>query len=377
MDSNKKKIQELLKGTGVTINGDKPWDIKVKNEQFYKRVLQSGSLGLGESYMDGWWESKQIDEFIARVLKKGLDRKVIGNLNTASIFLKSAFSNMQRKSKAFEIGEAHYDKGNDLFSLMLDKRMIYSCGYWKDAKNLNEAQEKKLDLICRKINLKKGDKVLDIGCGWGGFLKYAAEKYGIKGVGITVSKEQAEYARRNVKGLPIEIKLMDYREIDEKFDKIVSVGMIEHVGKNNYRTYMKVAHKNLKDGGLFLLHTIGGNISVMSTDPWTHKYIFPRGMLPSIKQLGKSIEGLFVMEDWHNFGADYDKTLMAWHSNFSKNWNKIKKDYSINGDYGERFRRMWTYYLLSCAGSFRARHIQLWQVVLSKGGVEGGYKRVS
>ena len=375
--AHKQKISALLKPTSIKIDGNGLADIKILNEKFYKRVLMGGSLALGESYMDGWWQSKTIDQFIYEILRKGIDKKVIGNINTASILIKSALTNMQRKSRAFEIGEKHYDTGNNLFSLMLDKRMNYSCAYWKDAKNLDEAQEKKLELICKKINLKPGERVLDIGCGWGGFLKYAAEKYSIKGVGITVSEQQAEYARKNVKGLTLDIRLMDYRDINEKFDKIVSVGMMEHVGKNNYRKFMKVAYKNLKDDGLFLLHTIGGNKSVMSTDPWTHKYIFPRGMLPSIKQLGKSFEGLFTMEDWHNFGADYDKTLMAWHSNFSKNWDKIKKQYEQNNDDGERFRRMWSYYLLSCAGSFRARHIQLWQIVLSKKGVEGGYKRLT
>jgi cyclopropane-fatty-acyl-phospholipid synthase len=251
---------------------------------------------------------------------------------------------------------------------MLDKRMVYTCGYWKDAKTLDEAQEAKLDLTCKKLNLKPGMKVLDIGCGWGSFAKYAAEKYKVKVVGITVSKEQAVLAKALCKGLPIEIRLQDYRDLNEKFDRIVSLGMFEHVGYKNYKTYMKVVHRCLKDDGLFLLHTIGGNKSVKSTDPWIDKYIFPNSMLPSIKQMGDAIEDYFVMEDWHNFSADYDKTLMAWYNNFENSWNKLKDDYD------ERFHRMWRYYLLACAGTFRARKSQLWQIVLSKDGIKEGYR---
>jgi len=277
---------------------------------------------------------------------------------------------MQSKHRAFEIGEKHYDLGNELFQNMMDKRMVYSCAYWNDAQTLDDAQDNKLDLICRKLGLQPGMKILDIGCGWGSYAKYAAEKYKVKVIGITVSKEQVDLGRILCAGLPVEIRLLDYRDLDDKFDHIVSVGMIEHVGYKNYRTYMEVVHRCLKDDGLFLLHTIGGNKSVTSVDPWMNKYIFPNGMLPSIKQLGSAIEGLFVMEDWHNFSADYDKTLIAWHKNLEENWDKIKSNYE------ERFHRMWDYYLLSCAGSFRARRNQLWQIVLSKKGILGGYKSI-
>jgi len=278
--------------------------------------------------------------------------------------------NRQSKKRAFQIGEKHYDLGNELFRNMLDKQMIYSCAYWKDAFVLDEAQEAKLNLICQKLGLQPGMKILDIGCGWGSFAKYAAEKFKVKVIGITVSKEQVELGKRLCKGLPVEIRLQDYRDVKEKFDCVVSVGMFEHVGYKNYRTYMKVVHHCLKDNGLFLLHTIGKNKLETSADPWINKYIFPNGMLPSGRNIGKAIEGLFIMEDWHNFGAYYDETLMAWYKNFEKNWGEIKPNYD------QRFYRMWKYYLLSCAGSFRARKIQLWQIILSKKGVLGGYKSI-
>lgn len=363
-------IASLLSHADIQINGSRAWDITVHNDTLYDRVLAQGSLGLGEAYMDGWWDCAELDVFFTRVLHARLETKIPRTMSTVFTALKSRISNAQRPSKAFEIGEAHYDIGNDLYTAMLDKRLTYTCAYWKEAKTLDEAQEAKLDLVCRKLNLKAGDRVLDIGCGWGSFLKFAAEKYGIIGVGVTVSREQQVLAQKLCEGLPIEIRLQDYRELNEQFDHIVSLGMFEHVGEKNYATYMHVAARCLKDNGLFLLHTIGGNKSVRATDPWIEKYIFPNSMLPSIAQIGSAIEGVFVMEDWHSFGAYYDTTLMAWYENTERAWP------ALQGQYNDRFHRMWSYYLLSCAGSFRSRRNQLWQIVLSKKGVLGGYVSV-
>ena len=366
----KQNVQDILNLADIKLNGDRPWDIKVRNPRFYSRVLAGGSLALGESYMDGWWECDHLDQFFHRILKANLDRRVVNMKQLVWAVLKAKLTNRQRVSKSFVIGEKHYDAGNDLYRVMLDKRLAYSCGYWKNAKTLDAAQEAKLDLICKKLGLNKGMRVLDIGCGWGSFAKFAAEKYKVNVTGITVSKEQVKLGRQLCKGLPVEIKLQDYRSLRGKYDRIVSVGMVEHVGCKNYQTYMKVAHRCLKKDGLFLLHTIGGNESVNSVDHWIDKYIFPNGMLPSVKQLSKASEGLFIMEDWHNFGTDYDKTLMAWHKNFTGNWDKIKDKYNA------RFFRMWKYYILCCAGSFRARKNQLWQIVFSKEGLKEGYQSI-
>jgi len=377
MSNKKEVIQSLLSEAQITLNGSGETDIQVNNSGFYNRVLLDGVLGFGESYMDGWWEVQKPDDLFYRLINASLHEKV-KSWKIVPQILKAKIFNAGKQSKAFEVGEKHYDIGNALFQKMLDKRLVYSCGYWKDAQNLDEAQEAKLDLICRKLNLQPGMKVLDIGCGWGSFCKYAAEKYGVNVVGITISKEQAELAKENCKGLKVEIKLQDYRDLNTNvmpqpenlFDRVVSVGMFEHVGYKNYRTFMKTIYKVLKDDGLFLLHTIGGNKSTITTDPWTNKYIFPNSMLPSITQIGASIEQLFVMEDWHNFGHDYDKTLMAWFENFDRSWDELKPDYD------ERFYRMWKYYLLSCAGSFRAGKNQLWQIVLSKNGIPNGYQSI-
>lgn len=368
--SIKQTVQELLDHADIRINGKRPWDIQVNNQDLYQKILAGGSIALGETYMDGWWECQALDQLVDRFLKARLDTKIRTSRYIVWNAIKARIINPQRKSKAFVIGERHYDIGNDLYKNMLDKRMNYSCGYWKNAKTLDEAQETKLDLICGKLKLRPGMTVLDIGCGWGSLEKFAAEKYHVKVVGITVSKEQVRLARKLCKGLDVEIRLQDYRDLKEKFDCVVSVGMFEHVGYKNYRKFIKVVDHCLKDEGLFLLHTIGGNKSVTCNDPWIDKYIFPNSMLPSASQIAKASEGIFKLEYWHNFGIYYDKTLMSWHKNFNKNWDKIKIYYD------EQFRRMWNYYLLTSAGSFRAHKNQLWQIVFSKIGSQVDYESI-
>lgn len=366
-DKYRKISEEILEYAGIRINGSEPWDIQIHNPEFFRTALTEGTLGVGESYMRAWWDVEKLDEFICRVIKARVDRKIARQTSVLlQLFIMKLFNRQSRK-RAFIVGENHYNLGNELFRNMLDRRMNYSCGYWKEASNLDVAQENKLELICRKLKLQSGMRVLDIGCGWGAFGKYAAEKYKTEVVGITVSKEQVEFGKESCKGLPVEFRLVDYRDLNEKFDRIVSVGMFEHVGPKNYRTYFEVARKCLRTEGLFLLHTIGQAEPFKPVDPWTEKYIFPNGALPSVTQIGNAIENLFLMEDWHNFGADYDKTLMAWFANFNRNWDKIK------GGYSDKFYRMWKYYLLSSAGAFRARNNQLWQIVLSPEGVSGGY----
>jgi len=362
--------QELLKKADVESNGSRPWDIEVKDDAFYTRVARQGSLGLGESYMDGLWDAPALDQFFHKVLSAHLEDQVRLSLPEIAEFLKAKIVNLQTPSRAFKVGEQHYDVGNDLYAAMLDKRLVYTCGYWQAAQSLDEAQEAKLGLVCRKLGLKPGQRVLDIGCGWGSFAKFAAEKYGVHVVGVTISKEQVALGQKLCAGLPVELRFQDYREVNAQFDHIVSLGMFEHVGIKNYRTYMEVAARCLKDDGLFLLHTIGNNTSSTIGDPWISKYIFPNSILPSAAQITRAYEGIFVMEDWHNFGAYYDLTLMAWFHNFDKAWPQLKDEYS------DRFYRMWKYYLLSCAGSFRARRIQLWQLVLSKKGVPSGYQSI-
>ena len=367
MFAMKNKSAELLAIAGIRIDGSAPWDIVVRNDAFYSRIFAGGSLALGESYMDGWWDCESIDEFFHKILSAKLNFRVIDKKQIYYTYVKAKVLNLQLKSKAFHNATHHYDIGNDLYSKMLGDLMIYSCAYWKNARSLDEAQEAKMELICQKLGFQSGMRVLDIGCGWGGFALYATRKYGVHVTGVTVSANQATAGQELCNGLPVELICRDYREISGTFDRIVSVGMFEHVGYKNYRTFMKTVKRHLEPDGLFLLHTIGKNISSPYNDPWLNKYIFPNSKLPSAQEITKAAEGLLIMEDWHNFGVHYDRTLMAWHQNFKNNWESLKSGYD------DRFYRMWSYYLQSCAGAFRSRHNHVWQVVYSYSGLRGGY----
>lgn len=367
-------VKDYLEKANVKCNSNEPISINVFNDQFYKKTFLKGSFGFGESYVDGWWESPELNSVVFNLARFRLvsptknsiaETKI--NLSTSLYWLMHKIFNYQTIKKSFEVIEKHYHLGNDLFQNMLDSTMAYTCGYWKNANNLEEAQINKLDLICKKLGLKKGMTLLDIGCGWGGFAEFAAKNYGVNVTGITISTEQKKMAEERCKHLPVKILLQDYRTLNQKFDRICAVGMMEHVGYKNYRTFMKVAHRCLNPDGLFLIQVIGSNVSNTHTDEWIDKYLYPNALSPSIKQIGAAIEDLFIMEDWHNFGHFYEKTLLAWYDNFQKSWESIKANYS------ERFYRIWKFYLLGAAGLSRARDGQLWQIVLSKNGVVGGY----
>jgi cyclopropane-fatty-acyl-phospholipid synthase len=366
-DSFRYKVERLFALADVEINGNRPWDMQVHNSDLYPRVLSGGSLALGESYVEGWWDCPKLDEFFYRVFRAQLDTKLKSRTWILDA-LRAKLFNLQKPSRAYHIGRHHYDIGNNLYACMLDERMIYSCAFWKTASTLDEAQEAKLDMVCRKLDLQPGMRVLDIGCGWGGTARFAAERCGVEVVGITVSEQQVRCGEESCQGLPVDIHLQDYRSLEGSFDRILSLGMFEHVGYKNYKTFMRKVRELLKDDGLFLLQTIGETKSVTKADPWIERYIFPNSMLPSAKQISDAIEGVFVLEDWHSFGADYDTTLMHWFQNFDDGWDTLKEDYD------EGFYRMWKYYLLCCAGSFRARSNHLWQLVLSPKGVSGRYR---
>jgi cyclopropane-fatty-acyl-phospholipid synthase len=365
-------LRELTAAAGIRINGNAPYDFNVLDDRVYGEILTKGSLGFGEAYMDGMWECQRLDELFCRLLRIDADEKIKGwaKFRLLGEIIRHQLFNRQSVERAFHVGEQHYDLGNDVFEAMLDPTMAYSCGYWAKANNLNDAQLAKYDLICRKLELKAGEHLLDIGCGWGGLARYAAENYGVSVLGITVSKEQQALAQERCAGYPITIELIDYRELQGQFDKIVSVGMFEHVGPKNYDTYFRTTHHLLKDDGLFLLHSIGNYTAATTMDAWLDKYIFPNGHLPSAQEISAAADNRFLIEDWHNFGPDYDRTLMAWWDNFERAWPRLE------GKYGQRFYRMWKYYLMCCAGFFRSRQGQLWQLVLSKRERQGVYRSV-
>ncbi len=365
----KKVCEELFAECNVKINGAAASDIIVHDERIFAAIIRNGTLGLGESYMQGWWDCDDIPEMMAKFSKAKISQKFRKNPYFIFNRIRALVLNEgDTENAAFGV-RTHYDIGNDLYRSMLDSRLTYTCGYWNNARTLEEAQRDKLELICRKLELRPGMKVLDIGCGWGSFMKYAAENYGVSCVGVSNSVEQVKYGKELCQNLPIEFRLQDYREAEGQFDRVLSVGMFEHVCYKNHRTYMEVVHRCLKDDGLSLLHTMGRTKSmVRGNDQWITKYIFPNTQVPSVAQVGESIDGLFVMEDWENLSTDYEKTLLAWYRNFDENWDALRDSY------GDQFYRMWKYYLLICAGWYRSRVLQLWQVVLTKDGVPGGYQ---
>ena len=367
------RVNDVLATADIRIGGDRPWDIRVNDARLFRRVLVGGVTALGDAYIDQWWDCDALDQFFDRAFGPMLRA---GFLSIFEPRVRICFKNCGtfKARAARRNAESHYNLGNDLFQIMLDPRMLYTCAYWKNARTLDKAQEAKLELTCQKIGLRKGQRVLDIGCGWGGFAKYAAERHGAAVAAINVSSEQVKYATESCRGLPVEVRLQDYRDVNETFDHVVSVGCMEHVGPKNHRRFMQTAHRCMRDDGLFLLHFIASRNTYPNTQDrelsWIEKHIFPGAVMPSLKHLGAAIDGIFVIEDLHNFGADYDTTLMAWFANFERGWPAIEQKY------GPRFYRMWKYYLHSCAGAFRCRKYQLWQVVLSKQGVRGGYTAV-
>jgi len=365
--SYQRRVEDLLLLADIQVNGDRSWDIQVHNPELFGRILGEGSMGLGEAYMDGWWDCQDMDIFFAKLLAAELAKKVT-TLSDRLFFLQAHLINRQKGKRAMKVATDHYDVGNDLYEKMLDKQMIYTCGYWQDAENLDQAQQHKLELVCRKLKLEPGMRVLDIGCGWGGAARYMAKHYDVSVVGITISEEQVNLAN-SLSDASVEFRMQDFHDVDEKFDRIYSLGMFEHVGFKNYADYFDMANRCLVDGGLFLLHTIGHRITNTKVDPWMDRYVFPNSILPSAELINQYSCHLFTIEDWHNFGLDYHKTLMAWHDNVSSAWSELP-------NYDERFQRMWRYYLMCSAGSFKAYRNHLWQIVFSKGIATEPYQAV-
>lgn len=361
MDS-KKLCLTILSEAGVPVNSPEPWSIHVKNERLWDRVVSQHELGLGESYVDGWWECQSVDQMLTKLLTVKAAARLTPSLSVVFSALKSNILNMQTKARAAENAKHHYNIGNNLYERMLDSEMAYSCGYWKEAKNLDQAQLSKFDLICRKLKLEKGMTLLDIGSGWGGFLRYAVKNYGVHATGISPADQQILLAKERSSGLNIDFYQMDYRDFTGRFDRVVSVGMMEHVGPKNFRDFFEKCDELLAPNGIMLHHLISGTRAQNKTDGFFNRYIFPGGVIPSPSQITKAAEGLFILEDVHNFGLDYDKTLMAWHKNINKRWEEIP-------EYDMRFKRMWNYYLLASAAGFRSRGLNLNQYVFRKEGI--------
>ena len=369
--SFKRIVTNTLARAGISINGDNPWDIQVLRDRFYRRAAR-GALGLGESYIDRDWDVASLDDLFRRIIGAGLRNSQISKLNRTLLALRARIFNLQSRKRATAVVEEHYDLDYRMYEKFLGPYNQYTCCFFDGTEELEQAEINKLEIICEKLEIKAGDHVLDVGCGWGGFAKYAASTRDCQVTGVTLSKEQAEYATEYTSGLPVDIISSDYRDLperfDHRFDKVLICGMIEHVGYKNYSNLMDVVYQLLTDDGLFLLHTIGNSEETTVTNPWIEKHIFRNSMAPSMLQLARSIRGLFVVHDWENYGHYYSKTLSAWQSNFERNWAAIKALKSAR-PFDEKFRRMWNYYLLSSKAAFDVEDLLLWQIVMSKVGV--------
>jgi cyclopropane-fatty-acyl-phospholipid synthase len=369
----------LLEGTGVEIGGSQPWDITVNRDRLYRRALR-GSLGIGEAYIDGDWDCLALDELFRRVLSASKLNSPLLRTARALKVLQSRLTNLQTRRRSRAVAEEHYDIDHRMYALFLGPWNQYTCCFFDGTDDLEQAEVIKLEMLCDKLELRPGERLLDIGCGWGGFAKYAAATRGCEVTGISLSTEQIHYARRFAHGLPVTIEKLDYRDLPRSgltpFDKISIVGMIEHVGYRNYETLMRVVHEMLKPDGLFLLHTIGNCERTTVVDPWMEKYIFRNSMAPSMDQLAAATEGCFVVEDWENYGHHYVPTLQAWHDRFNANWDRIRSLKTAR-EFDERFRRMWNYYLMSSKAAFEVEQLHLWQLVMTRrGSGRGVYGRV-
>jgi cyclopropane-fatty-acyl-phospholipid synthase len=352
-------VTELFAKAGIVIGGNGPADIKVHNPEFFAAVLTDGELAMGESYMAGWWDCQSIDALATRFIASDLQKRGYLSARVVLYALLVRLKGVGSRRRSFDVGERHYDLGNELFEAMLDRRMVYSCADWSHADTLDAAQEAKLDLVCRKLGLKPGQRILDIGCGWGGFARWAAERYGVSVVGITVSQEQAVLARQRCVGLPVEIRVCDYRDIDESFDHIASIAMVEAVGLRFLDTYMETVARVLRPDGRFVLHGFYGNEPVAPQHArWLDKYIFPGGAAPALWQILKAAEGRLAVEALHRLDG-YDQTLKEWECRFEEAWPRL------SARYDERFYRMWRFYLGISRAIFRARLCHVWHIVFS------------
>jgi cyclopropane-fatty-acyl-phospholipid synthase len=359
-------VETLFARADVHIDGQRPWDIRVHRDRFFGRVLTQTDLGFGESYMDGDWSCDQLDELAARLFGAGLHHRWRW-VDRFDALIARLFSR-QTRARVRRHVVPHYDLGNDLFEAMLDTRhMAYTCGYWRGgAETLEDAQEAKLELICRKLRLQPGMRILDIGCGWGGLAAFAASRYAVSVTGVTLSPQQARLGAERTRGLNVDIRVQDYRDVGGQFDRVVSVGCLEHVGHRNHRQFFEVVRARLGDGGHALVHSIGVSRTQYRGGRFLDTYLFPVVNLPSMAQIGRAIDGLFIVDDIHNFGTDYDRTLIAWHERFHRAWPHLDARYGqlLRG----RFRRMFEFYLLMTAGFFRSRQAQVWQTVLTPEG---------
>ena len=352
-------------GDEVKVGENEPlFKIILKKPIPKKDILTSTTLAFGEAYMNGDLEVEGDFSLMLNTVLKYKDK-----FTTDFKGLPKIFSNLTSTKKQKEEVTYHYDIGNDFYKLWLDDTLSYSCAYFKNEnESLGEAQLNKIHHLLKKLNLREGMTLLDIGCGWGALLIEAAKLYKIKGLGITLSEEQFKAFKERIEKENLQdylqVKLMDYRELEKSgllFDRVVSVGMLEHVGRSNYDLFMKCVSKVLKKEGVFVLHYISG-LYESEGDAWIKKYIFPGGVIPTLREIiSLSADYRFYTVDVESLRMHYYKTLLKWADNFEKNTDKVREMFD------EKFVRMWRMYLYSCAACFYTGVIDLHQIVFTKG----------
>lgn len=352
-------LSMLLRQAGIEPNGSSPWDPQIKDDRFYRTVLLKGSVGLGDSYINGWWECADISEFILRIIQSGIHLRV-PRLDVLLRKLRFALLDAQDRVRSKRVAEVHYDEDPRIFEIMLGNTNSYTCGRWHGVSTLDAAQEQKMDLLCRKAGLSEGKIVLDIGSGWGGFLAHAAKRCGVRGIGLTISRTQFEYAQKRYSNLPVEFRLEDYRDFNGTVDAVVSICVIEHVGPQHYREYFEKARASLaREDGFFVVQCIFACDRRATMDPWTEKHIFPNGILPTLDRINESTQGVFHLVDQEFFREDYVKTFYAWRENLICHRNEIVEKY------GMRYYRKYEYYLSLYVAGFSSGRINVGQFVFS------------
>lgn len=352
-------LTTLLREANIEPNGASPWDPQIKDERFYRTVLLRGSVGLGDAYLNGWWECADISGFILRIIKSGIHLRV----PRVDIFLRRlrfGLIDAQNRIRSKRVAELHYDEDPYIFEVMLGSTNSYTCARWKGVITLDAAQQQKMDLLCKKAGLSSGMTVLDIGSGWGGFLAYAAERYQVRGIGLTISKTQLDYARKRYGNLPVEFRLQDYRDFVGGVDAVVSICVIEHVGSDHYREYFQKVRETLtREDGFFAMQCILACDTQARMDPWTEKHIFPNGILPTLERIENAVEGILHIVDREFFRDDYVRTFSAWYENLVRNKN------AIIARCGVRYFRKYEYYLCLYIAGFGSGRIDVGQFVLS------------
>lgn len=380
MDAYKSHVISFLEKAGIAIGGPNDFDIHVNDDRFYEMFFKDRTVGAGEAYTEGFWDVKDLKLLAEKIFLSGKLDHQYGFLNNLIYQLNKA----QGKLKALFDIKKTYDHNIELYRAMLDKRLLYTCAYWNNidysVANLDLAQEQKLELVCQKLGLHqqpKGQSILDYGCGFAGFAKYAHEKYGAKVVGITISKLQYKVAKEICKGLPIEIRFQDYRDIPkgELYDHLVALGIIEHITVKNAREFILNAKSHLKNekyqDNRFVLHGMFTNGTEHRIDPWMEKYIFPGAEIFTFKHLFDMIHGVFYCQDFHPFGPDYSLTADAWYQRLEMNYGNL-----LPSEQNNEFMRTFEFYLKTASASFLTQRNNLMQMVLTHGPVINGLEPV-